>query len=197
MLESIYTVLKPYIKIIDLDKLNLTKDYEDIKVKDYKDKIGKSNIKINLKENNITYNVVSSDKYSKEANKLITLEEYENMKYGTKLHYEFENEDFKTTTNPNILKFLKHIDINYINCYKEYEFMYNDSNVVKHGIIDLMLEYDDHIDIIDYKTNDIEDEHYKEQLKGYKEYISTITNKDINIYLYSIIQDELLNIKNN
>ena len=119
------------------------------------------------------------------------------MKYGTKLHYEFENEDFKTTTNPNILKFLKHIDINYINCYKEYEFMYNDSNVVKHGIIDLMLEYDDHIDIIDYKTNDIEDEHYKEQLKGYKEYISTITNKDINIYLYSIIQDELLNIKNN
>ena len=195
MLESIYTVLKPYIKIIDLDKLNLTKDYEDIKVKDYKDKIGKSNIKITLKENNITYNVVSSDKYSKEANKLITLEEYENMKYGTKLHYEFENEDFKTTTNPNILKFLKHIDINYINCYKEYEFMYYVDNIVKHGIIDLMLEYDDHIDIIDYKTNDIEDEHYKEQLKGYKEYISTLTNKDINIYLYSIAQDKLEKIK--
>ena len=54
-----------------------------------------------------------------------------------------------------------------------------------------MLEYNDHIDIIDYKTNDILDEHYKEQLKGYKEYISTITNKKINIYLYSIVQDKL------
>ena len=191
MLESIYPVLTPYIKTIDLDKLNLSKDYEDIKVKDYKDKIGKSSIKINLKENNITYNVVSSDKYSKETNKLITLEEYENMKYGTKLHYEFENEDFKTTTNPNILKFLKHIDINYINCYKEYEFIYYVDNTVKHGIIDLMLEYNDHIDIIDYKTNDISDEEYKKQLSGYKDYISTITDKDINIYLYSIIQDKL------
>ena len=185
MLDSIYPVLTPYIK--NIEELDLTGDYELSKINNYKNNIEKSNTKINLIENNITYNIVGSDKYSKEVTKLITKEEYENMKFGTKLHYQFEIEDFKNTNNPYILKFLKHIDMNYINCYKEYEFIYNDSI----GIIDLMLEYNDHIDIIDYKTNDIEDEHYKEQLNGYREYIKTITNKDINIYLYSIIQDKL------
>ena len=185
ILDSIYPVLTPYIK--NIDKLDLSKDYENIKIKDYKNNIESSNTTINLIENSINYNVVSKDKYSKEVTKLITKEEYENMKFGTKLHYQFEIEDFKNTDNPYILKFLKHIDMNYINCYKEYEFIYNDTI----GIIDLMLEYNDHIDIIDYKTNDISDEHYIEQLNGYKDYIKTITDKDINIYLYSIIQDKL------
>lgn len=191
ILDSIYPVLTPYIKNIDI--LDLSKDYENIKIKDYKNNIESSNTKINLIENSINYNVINKDKYSKEVTKLITKEEYENMKFGTKLHYQFEIEDFKNTDNPYILKFLKHIDMNYINCYKEYEFIYNDTI----GIIDLMLEYSNHIDIIDYKTNDISDEEYKKQLNGYRDYISTITDKNINIYLYSIIQDELLNIKNN
>jgi ATP-dependent exoDNAse (exonuclease V) beta subunit len=109
------------------------------------------------------------------------------MKFGTKLHYQFEIEDFKNTDNPYILKFLKHIDMNYINCYKEYEFIYNDTI----GIIDLMLEYDDHIDIIDYKLSNIEDENYINQLNGYKKYIESITNKKVNIYLYSILKNEI------
>ena len=54
-----------------------------------------------------------------------------------------------------------------------------------------MLEYDDKIDIIDYKLSNVEDENYLKQLNGYKEYISKISNKDINIYLYSIASGEL------
>ena len=50
-----------------------------------------------------------------------------------------------------------------------------------------MLEYEDKIFIIDYKLKNIEDNLYHEQLLGYKEYIKTKTNKDINLYLYSII----------
>ena len=54
-----------------------------------------------------------------------------------------------------------------------------------------MVEYEDHIDIIDYKLNNVKDENYLLQLNGYKNYINTISNKEVNIYLYSIIGETL------
>ena len=71
------------------------------------------------------------------------------------------------------------------------ELIYESNNEVKHGFIDLMLEYNNHIDIIDYKMKNITDENYIKQLNGYKEYIKSISKKDVNIYLYSIIDDKL------
>ena len=72
--------------------------------------------------------------------------------------------------------------------YKEYEFIYETNESRIHGIIDLMLEYKDHIDIIDYKLSNIQDEAYIKQLATYKAYIETKTNKQVNLYLYSIMQ---------
>ena len=54
-----------------------------------------------------------------------------------------------------------------------------------------MIEHDNRIDIIDYKLNNIKDENYLKQLNGYKEYINSISNKEVNIYLYSIISETL------
>ena len=113
------------------------------------------------------------------------------MKEGVKLHYIFETEDFKTSNNPYILKFIKQIDLNYINCFKEYEFIYEENNEIKHGFIDLMLEYDKYINIIDYKMKNITDEAYLKQLSGYKKYIESISKKKVNIYLYSILDEKL------
>ena len=50
---------------------------------------------------------------------------------------------------------------------------------------------EDKIDIIDYKLNNIKDDNYLKQLNGYKKYISSITSKPINLYLYSIISETL------
>ena len=108
----------------------------------------------------------------------------------------FEVEDFKTSNNPYIIKFLNHIDKNYKECYKEYEFIYEDNLEIKHGKIDLMLEYDSYINIIDYKMKNIKDKNYLLQLNGYKNYIEKITKKIVNIYLYSIIDDKLEDINN-
>ena len=58
--------------------------------------------------------------------------------------------------------------------------IYEENNNQYHGIIDLILEHADHIDIIDYKLNQVVDDAYKKQLEGYKNYISTLTNKKIN-----------------
>ena len=121
------------------------------------------------------------------------------MQLGTYIHYLFEITDFK---NPNIdskykeyiLEFIKQIDLN-CNIYKEYEFIYTEDNIIKHGIIDLLLEYKDHIDIVDYKLKNTIDENYKKQVSGYKKYIETLTNKKVNTYLYSILDKKKVEIK--
>ena len=191
MLNSIICVLMPYIKDIDFDKVKLTRDYELKRNYNYKENIEKTNIKINNYTNNINYELINKSRFSKNTHELITKEEYNSMQFGKNLHYIFEVEDFKNTKNEYVLKFLKHININYIACYKEYEFIYNLDNEVKHGFIDLMLEYEDKIDIIDYKLKNIVDDNYINQLNGYKDYIENLSNKVVNIYLYSIMDDKL------
>jgi len=191
MLNSIIPVLLPYVKDIDFNKVILSKTYENIKSYNYKKEIEVTYDKIIKNINNIDYEVINESRFSKVVNKLITKEDYDNMKEGTKLHYIFETEDFKNTDNPYVLKFLKHINKDYINIYKEYEFIMEMDNEIKHGFIDLMLEYNDYIDIIDYKLKNIVDENYLKQLNGYKTYIEKVSNKKVNIYLYSIIDDKL------
>ena len=191
MLESIMPVLLPYTKDIDFNNVILTKDYEKIKEYNYKKEIKHVDTKINKITNNIEYKELNESRFSKVTNKLISIDEYNNMKEGTKLHYIFEVEDFKNSNNPYILKFIKHINLDYINSFKEYEFIYEDNNEIKHGFIDLMLEYNNHIDIIDYKMKNITDENYLKQLNGYKSYIESISEKEVNIYLYSILDDKL------
>ena len=191
MLESIIPVLLPYTKDIDFNKVKLTRDFEKIKSYNYKKQLNKVDTKIEKIINNIKYEELNESRFSKVTNKLITKTEYSNMKEGVRLHYIFETEDFKTSNNPYILKFIKQIDLNYINCFKEYEFIYEENNEIKHGFIDLMLEYDKHIDIIDYKMKNITDDAYLKQLNGYKKYIESISEKQVNIYLYSILDEKL------
>jgi len=191
MLESIIPSLLPYIKDIDFNKVILSKDYENIKSYNFKNELEKSNGEIIKLTNNIDYEIINESRFSKVVNKLITKEDYNNMKEGIRLHYIFETEDFKNSDNPYVLKFLKHIDNNYINIYKEYEFIMEDNNEIKHGFIDLMLEYNNYINIIDYKLKNIVDSNYLKQLNGYKSYIEKISKKEVDIYLYSIIDDKL------
>ena len=91
--------------------------------------------------------------------------------------------------NNDLLKNIKDSNI-----YHEYEFYYEKDNINYHGIIDLMLEYDEHIDIIDFKLKSITDDNYKSQLYGYKNYIENITNKKVNTYLYSILNEKIESI---
>ena len=145
--------------------------------------------------------MVEDKHFSKENIKLNTKEEKDNMKLGLEFHSILEYIDF---VNPNYdlidNSFLKNKIKNFLDSellkdiknskiYKEYEFVYKDNNIKYHGIIDLMIEYDDHIDIIDYKLSNIEDNNYILQLEGYKNYIKSISDKDVNIYLYSILNN--------
>ena len=194
--------LDKYFKTIDITKLGLTKDYQYNKTINIKDN---TNIKddIKVEEINIKNDITEEKHFSKETNMLSTKEEIKMMKYGTRIHEYLELIDYK---NPNlslikdtfikdkIEKFLNNDLLKNIkdsNIYHEYEFYYEKDNINYHGIIDLMLEYDEHIDIIDFKLKSITDDNYKSQLYGYKNYIENITNKKVNTYLYSILNEKI------
>ena len=198
ILDSISNDLYPYNTNIELNDINLTKDYNKLNISNYDIK---ENNTIDVFELNIDNNILEDKHFSKENIKLNTKEEKDNMKLGLEFHSILEFIDF---INPNydlidnsflknkIRKFLdsellKNIKDSKI--YKEYEFVYKENNIKYHGIIDLMIEYDDHIDIIDYKLSNIEDNNYISQLEGYKNYIKSISDKDVNIYLYSILNN--------
>ena len=202
---GIKNYLYSYFEGIDIEKLGLTKNYL------YPKKIVQetlNNIKdnINVEEINIENEVVEEKHFSKETNKIITKEENDLMKFGTKVHEIFELLDFRNIDlslvdnkfiRNKVEKFLSNDllkNISNANIYKEYEFIYNKDNNEYHGIIDLMLEYDNHIDIIDYKLKSITDENYIKQLNGYKEYIEKISNKNVSTYLYSILDEKVLQI---
>lgn len=197
--------LDKYFKTIDITKLGLTKDYQYNKTINIKDN---TNIKddIKVEEINIKNDITEEKHFSKEKNMLSTKEEIKMMKYGTRIHEYLELIDYK---NPNlslikdtfikdkIEKFLNNDLLKNIkdsNIYHEYEFYYEKDNINYHGIIDLMLEYDEHIDIIDFKLKSITDDNYKSQLYGYKNYIENITNKKVNTYLYSILNEKIESI---
>ena len=203
MISSILDNLKPYFKHIDLEKINLSKNYNFIKQNNYKEKIDIVDEKIKINDIIIT-SIENEDKhFSKISNKLYSSDEYKNTKFGTLIHSIFENIDFD---NPqyNLLdpfiasKIKKFIETNIlkdsVNLYKEYEFMYEEDNVTYHGIIDLLIEYKDCFKIVDYKLKNVADEAYINQLNGYKKYIENLTGKKVYTYLYSIIDEKLVEL---
>ena len=181
-------------KYIINKKASCTKDYKLIKKKDIIDEF--EDIRITNKEINITYSIKENKHFSKENIELLDNETINNIELGKNIHKIFEYANLKTSDNIYIKNFLKQIDNNFIKEYHEYSFMYEEEGKVYTGIIDLLLEYLDHISIIDYKLKNINDSEYIKQLNGYKKYIEKITGKSVIIYLYSIIDNKLMEVNN-
>jgi len=203
ILNSIKHNLIKYYKDLNKEDINLTKQYlynnksltklESSNIEDFEV------IPIKIEETS----PITQEHFSKNTHELITKEISNNMKFGLLIHETLEHIDFKKPQydliedkfiKDKITKFLANPllkDICNANIFKEYEFIYTENNSEYHGIIDLMIEYEDKIDIIDYKLSNIKDDNYLKQLNGYKEYISKISNKEINIYLYSIIGETI------
>jgi len=203
MLNSTKNFLPKYYHQIDLDHLNISRAYL------YSNKsLGKvkTTKPINFQVTElppITNQVITTAHYSKNLHELITQETAQNIKLGLEFHQVLELLDFykpnlNLITNSfirdKVRKFLSNpllSNLKDTKIYKEYEFIYTENLIEYHGIIDLMIEYHDHLDIIDYKLSNIKDENYLNQLNGYKKYISSISPKLINLYLYSILTETI------
>ena len=203
IVSSTLVSLTKYITVIDYNKSGITKDYSLLIKKDFKSGIEKSTEVLNVNELLVENETLIDKHYSKENNKLITSDVKKNMKFGKYVHEVLEYFDLKKKDYSYIKdEFIKNKiisfsnlpifdNVNEANIFHEYEFIYTLNNTKYHGVIDLMLEYPSHIDIIDYKLSDVTDINYISQLNGYKEYISSITKKPVNVYLYSIINEKI------
>lgn len=197
--------IERYFKNIDLNDYEITNLYKFYKSN--KNLTDLNTDKIINKQLNIKNDIVNESSFSKKQLELINEDIIDVMNKGNLLHGYLQKIDFH---NPNLNNYsisindkkiierflssdiLKNVSLGKI--YKEYEFMYEDNNELKHGFIDLMIVYDGFIDIIDYKLSNIDDEGYIKQLNGYKNYIENITNKKVNLYLYSLFTGNTLKV---
>lgn len=201
IMYSIRGEIQNQIVEVDLNNVSLSKNY--LYKKDASKLEVLDNEKIEVEELNINIQEKEQQHYSKTIHKLITEDIDNNIKLGLQMHEVLEYVDFKephleliedSFIRDNVAKLLNHNilkNIERAKIYKEFEFIYEDDNITHHGVIDCMIEYDNYIDIIDYKLKNTNDEAYLKQLNGYADYIKNKTNKDVNIYLYSIIDGEL------
>lgn len=202
MLEYI-NVLAPYEREIDLTKCNIT-NYN----------LAKDDSCVFTGKKVIIYQAIDDIKklekkrISKEMKSLPDKKQKDSIALGIEFHKALESLDFK---NPEIDKLpiddfmkdsLKDIlaldifkNIKEAKTYHELEFYFKDNLDNYHGVIDLLVIYEDHIDIIDYKLSNLDSEEYKRQLSIYKKYVKSISNLDINLYLLSILKKEVKKIE--
>lgn len=78
------------------------------------------------------------------------------------------------------------------------EFTYYDEKNSTYGSVDLLMEKDGLYYIVDYKTNNIDDPHYEEQLLTYRDNLKDILkkeDKDFKMILLSILKGEAREVK--
>ena len=200
ILKSIWINLIPYKRQIDSASLSLSKDYEMVRISNYKDMLNKEDEKIIYQEQDENFIKQEKEKFSKSVKELSTKDEIKAMEEGIHFHEIFESIDFKNPDysylsefeSKKVENFLKNAILDGIinaKVYKELEFSYREEKYQKHGIIDLLIEWQDKILLIDYKLKNVVDLAYKKQLLGYKNYVMTKTNKKVEVYLYSILDE--------
>ena len=194
-ISSIAINLNKYIKPISLDTLDLTKDYEFSNNQVIFNEEKEEKKKIEFKPINIEVELEDKKHASKKILEVLNKSDAKTLEYGTKIHEELELINFKDNNDNKYINALKaKFDFNKAIIYQELEFYFTKETVEYHGIIDLMLEYENEIIIIDYKLKNIEEDAYIKQLKVYYDYVSSISNKEIKLYLYSILDEKLKEI---
>ena len=189
-IKSISGNLAKYMISVDLNNVGVTKDYEFSKSLS-KNMVNNEEANMLFIEDEIPFIEIEKKHASKTIKEILSVSDEKTLEFGTKIHELLELTDFKNANTDN--KYVNHLlntfDFNSAKIYQELEFSYELDDVLYHGIIDLMLEYEDKIFIIDYKLKNIDDENYIKQLNIYYNYVKCISNKDVHMYLYSILDN--------
>ena len=186
------------LKSIDLSKYmtikvgEYTKAYNQVKLKDI-NKI-KATPTIDKHDLKIDYCLVNDRRFAKGSQELFDVSDIRKLEAGTKIHEILEYDDFFNPESIYAKNLINLIPDKFLRVYHEYEFKYRYENDEYHGIIDLMVEYPEMLYIIDYKLKETDKIDYIKQLKGYADYIKTISDKDIKCYLYSISDNVLTEV---
>ncbi len=178
--------------LVDKD-YTVDKKYKLINDQKYEEELVKTNIKYEYETINIEKENIDRVEY---ASKILQTTNDSILKEGTIIHEVLEYLDFKNyeadlenytiseAYKNKIKEFFKQPFMKDINTSKIYKELEIDSGS---GIIDLVIENDKLI-VIDYKLSEIEKKEYQKQVEKYMEYLKTISNKEIEGYIYSILE---------
>ena len=76
--------------------------------------------------------------------------------------------------------------------FREFEFVGGDGKI---GRIDLFFVYEDHIEVIDYKSLSIDDPKYKDQVKRYATHLNQVYGLPVTGYLLSLAEARLIKVE--
>ncbi|MEG2028345.1 MAG: UvrD-helicase domain-containing protein [Bacilli bacterium] len=194
ILLSIKDIIKPFIIKVEY---NVNKDYDLLKKTNYHELLKTNDTKYTCKTVNIEKSKTNKIIYSTQVNEIIT---NDFLEIGKNIHEVLEYLDFNNyyldlnnyeldeKIKEKIKKLFTMPFMKNISSAKIYKELPIDS-----GIIDLLIE-NEKIIIVDYKIMEINKESYKNQIKNYMKYIKIISNKEVEGYLYSIINCEYIKI---
>lgn len=197
MITAIHGKLLKHVEEVQL--MNLTKAYKEQPSKEF-EKCKEPDV-LQVNPVCIPQEEIQEITFSKKTNESLKEEQYRNIIFGKQVHHILEHFDFIHPNYNNISPFVKkkiekflESDIwkqNPIHIYQEYEFYDIEDEKQMHGIIDLIVEYENEIYLVDYKLKQINNAEYKRQLLGYQNYIKKITSKEVTTYLYSFLDETL------
>jgi len=186
--KSINKYLKSFIKEVNVFP---SKDYEFERKLNINEKVEKQDFIIDTYEISINKNIVSKTNYSsifsgENKDALLGIKIHEVLEYLDYNNFEedLKKYDISNDTKEKIVKLFKMPFMENIKSSKIYkEFQFINDNI---GVIDLLIENDKFI-VVDFKTKNIDKLEYKKQVIEYVKYIKTITNKEVEGYIYSVI----------
>ncbi len=148
---------------------------------------------------------VTLSKEKKRASKTEITADASSVQFGEKLHYDLEicdlvSEDvsfIEDETERRIIKKVLQLDL-FANLkkeevYQEYHFYREETEEV--SIIDLFLLKENEIILVDYKTKDIDDPAYVEQIAIYRDYLKKTFHRPVKAYLLSLLLAEYREVK--
>lgn len=199
MLQSLHFV-REQTKLISCEEIGLSKQYRynKLSVSEFE------GAPISYQEEAYESEAIVKQNISKELKQITDHKLKTAIQLGQSFHECLEILDFKNPeidalpvdsfikeTLTKLLKTEVFINMAEAKTYHEHEFYFEAEGESYHGIIDLFAEYQDHIDIIDYKLASVDSEAYIRQLSIYKAYISSKSKKPVYCYLLSILNQEV------
>jgi ATP-dependent helicase/nuclease subunit A len=192
---------------IDIEQFNIVK--AEIESRNAKNRnVMPTGTGIERRKLNLKTETKTSKKFSKDINYLLDDETIFFLKNGTRYHQLLETVDFNDWEKsieqfPQMLKeAIESLvrtelfsELENPRFLKEYEFLEEDSYGVRRGIIDLLIIDDNQVITIDYKLKNLDDEAYFRQLKGYYDYLNPKFEKKVRLFLYSLTDKALKEIR--
>lgn len=194
--------LKSFIEMVALSSISISNIYEmGNDLPSFKEEGGSSSFSLSFKQIDKKAETVDIERPSKKSHERI---DEGKLAYGERMHRllelsSFEDKEAAFIKNEAERKKISKVlslplfeQAHLAKAYREYQYVDEEG---REGVIDLFLLYEDHIDLVDYKSSSIDDPAYEKQLATYEAYLEKAFHLPIHKYLLSISEGRIRRVE--